>query len=76
MARQSRPIYKSGTLRWRSTKATCKLFKIMEVAEKIYKYDTTSKIPIRVDTNRASFGRKQKGVESASPTNLETGHSG
>ena len=25
----------------------------MEVAEKIYKYDTTSKIPIRVDTNRA-----------------------
>ena len=41
-------------------KAMCVLFEIMEVAEKIYKGGTTSKTPVRADSNRASHGRKLK----------------
>ena len=48
----------------------------MEVAEKIYEDDTICRIQIRVDTNRASHGRKWKGVEYSSPTNPDTGRSG
>ena len=39
-------------------KATCDMFKRMEVAEKVYEYGTTSKTPIREDSNRASHVRK------------------
>ena len=39
-------------------KATCNMFKIMEVAEKVYEDGTTSKTPIQADANRASHGRK------------------
>ena len=42
-------------------KATCKLFERMEVAEKIYKGGNTSKTLHKVDANRASHVRKQKG---------------
>ena len=48
----------------------------MEVAEKIYEGGTVSKNPFRADSNRAIGVRKQKGVESASSTNPETGRSG
>ena len=51
-----------------SYKATCNMFKRMEVAEKVYEYGTTSKIPIRKDANCPSHGRKRKGGEAASPT--------
>ena len=44
------------------------MFEIMEAVKKIYKGGTTPKTPIRVDYNRDSHGRKQKGGESASPT--------
>ena len=52
-----------------SYKATCDMFKRMEVAEKVYEYGTTSKTPIRKDVNRAGHGRKLQGGEVASPTN-------
>ena len=44
------------------------MFKRREVAEKVYEYGTTSKIPIRKDANCPSHGRKRKGGEAASPT--------
>ena len=52
----------------KSYKAACDMFEIMEAVKKIYKGGTTPKTPIRVDYNRDSHGRKQKGGESASPT--------
>ena len=45
----------------KSYKATWKLFKRMEVAEKIYKGENTYKTPPREDANCASHGRKRKG---------------
>ena len=55
----------------KSFKATCDMFKIIEVEEKIYECVTNSKNPIREDTNHASHGRNLKGGEAASPTNPE-----
>ena len=44
---------------------------------KIYQVTgTTSKTPIRADTNSGSLGRKRKGGEAALPTNPKTGHAG
>ena len=48
----------------------------MEVSEQIYKVRKTSKTPPRADANRASHVRKQKGGESASPTNTNKGRTG
>ena len=43
----------------------------MEVAEQVYEEGTPSKTPIREEANRDGHIRKQKGGESASPTNSE-----
>ena len=59
-----------------SYKATCNMFKILEVAEKVYEYGTTSKTPIREDSNRASHGRKRQGGEVASHTKPIKGSTG
>ena len=48
----------------------------MEIAEKIYEGENTSKIPTRAYANRASRGSKRKGVEAASPTNPKMGRAG
>ena len=56
-----------------SYKATCNIFKRMEVAEKVYGDGTTSKTPIREDSNRASHVSKWQGGEVASPTNPKKG---
>ena len=45
----------------KSYKATCDLFKIMEVAEQLYESGTTSKTPIRADNDSASHVRNLKG---------------
>ena len=60
----------------KSYKATCNMFELIEVREKVYKGGTPSKIPIRVDVNRASNGRKLKRGEAALPTNPEKGRAG
>ena len=57
-------------------KATCKLFEIMEVTDKIYKGGNTSKTLPRADNNCAIQGRKQKRGEATPPTNPETGRAG
>ena len=54
----------------------CKLFEIMEAAEKIYEGGNTSKNKPRTESNRVSNGRKRKGGESASTINPEMGRSG
>ena len=45
------------------------MFERTEVTEQVYKGGTPSKTPAREETNRDIHARKQKGVESASPTN-------
>ena len=47
------------------------MFELMEISEKVYKGRTPSKTTNRVDAECTSHGRKQKGRESASPTNPE-----
>ena len=71
---QNRLIYRAGILIWRATKlhATCS----KKRRKKIYKGGTTSKNPIREDTDRTSHGRKRKGREDSSPTNPKKGRSG
>ena len=45
----------------KSYKTTCDIFKLMEVALKIYEGGTPSKIPIRADSERASHCSKLNG---------------
>ena len=47
------------------------MFKCTEIGEQVYKGVNTSKNTNRVESDRASHGRKHKGVEAASPTNPE-----
>ena len=52
------------------------MFERMEIADKFYEGEIPSKITIRAEADRASHGRKRKGVEAASPTNPKKGRAG
>ena len=52
------------------------MFERMEAAEQVYKGVTPSKIPTREEANRDVHVRKQKGGESALPTNTKKGRAG
>ena len=46
----------------------------MEIAEQVYKCGNNSKNTNRAETNRASYGKKHKRGEFASPNNTKKGH--
>ena len=52
------------------------MFERMEVAEQVYEGGTPSKIPNRAESSCDGHVRKQKGGESAQPTNPEKSRSG
>ena len=52
------------------------MFERMEAAEQVYKGVTPSKIPTREEANCDVHVRKQKGGESALPTNTKKGRAG
>ena len=49
------------------------MFERMEIAEAIYEGGAPSKNSQQAEADRSSFGRKQKGEGSASPSNPEKG---
>ena len=59
-----------------SYKETCKMFKRMEIEDKVYKGGTPSKTITRADANCASYVRKHKGGEDALTTNPKKGRDG